>query len=66
MDRMAFNAVKIVRLFFDTGTGWNNTTITKEEVLNRVIFLETIAAVPGFIAAIVRHFKSLRNMERDG
>lgn len=65
-DRVALNAVKGVRFFFDTFTGWNNNEITKEKVLNRVIFLETIAAVPGFVAAIVRHFKSLRRMERDG
>lgn len=65
-DRMALNAVKGVRFFFDTLTGWNNKSITKEKVLHRVIFLETIAAVPGFIAAIVRHFQSLRRMERDG
>eukprot|EP00980_Cylindrotheca_fusiformis_P020570 scaffold7641_cov115-Cylindrotheca_fusiformis.AAC.16 len=65
-DRMAYGAVKGVRLFFDTLTGWNNKKITIDKVMNRVIFLETIAAVPGFIAAIVRHFKSLRRMERDG
>jgi len=65
-DRIAFNAVKVVRSAFDNMTGWNNKAITKSMVLHRVIFLETIAAVPGFIAAIVRHFKSLRRMERDG
>lgn len=65
-DKIAYNAVKGVRGLFDAATGWNNKAITKEKVLHRVIFLETIAAVPGFIAAIVRHFKSLRRMERDG
>jgi 5-hydroxyisourate hydrolase-like protein (transthyretin family) len=65
-DRVALNSVKGVRFLFDTFTGWNNKQITKEKVLRRVIFLETIAAVPGFVAAIVRHFKSLRRMERDG
>jgi hypothetical protein len=66
MDRMALSAVKVVRAIFDTGTGWNNANITTEKILNRVIFLETIAAVPGMVAAIARHFKSLRRMERDG
>lgn len=66
LDNVAFNAVKLVRSFFDTATGWNYNTITKGKILNRVIFLETIAAVPGMVAAIVRHFKSLRRMERDG
>lgn len=66
MDKMAWSAVKAVRFFFDTATGWNNNSITKDKILNRTIFLETIAAVPGMVAAITRHFKSLRRMERDG
>ena len=45
---------------------WNIGAITKEKVLNRAIFLETIAAIPGMVAAIIRHFRSLRNMVRDG
>ena len=65
-DRLAFNAVKGVRLMFDTATGWNNGNITPDKILNRAIYLETIAAVPGMVAAIVRHFKSLRAMTRDG
>lgn len=65
-DHLAYNAVKLVRFGFDAATAWNNASITKENVMNRVIFLETIAAVPGFVAAIVRHFRSLRTMERDG
>jgi hypothetical protein len=64
-DKIAFNAVKLVRSGFDFATGWNHE-ITVKKVLQRVIFLETIAAVPGMTAAIIRHFKSLRSMERDG
>lgn len=30
-----------------------------------MIFLETVAGVPGFVAAMHRHLSSLRNMERD-
>lgn len=30
-----------------------------------MIFLETVAGVPGFVAGMVRHLRSLRNMERD-
>jgi hypothetical protein len=65
-DKLALSAVKLVRWLFDTATGWNYNTITQDMVMNRVIFLETVAAVPGMVAAIVRHFKSLRSMERDG
>ena len=65
LDKVALGAVKAVRLGFDSATGWNGE-INKRKVLQRVIFLETIAAVPGMTAAIIRHFKSLRSMERDG
>ncbi|GAX14045.1 hypothetical protein FisN_5Lh031 [Fistulifera solaris] len=65
VDRLAYNAVKGVRLAFDAATGWNGE-ITPTKVMNRTIYLETIAAVPGMVAAIVRHFKSLRTMQRDG
>ena len=66
-DRVAWQAVKVVRLLFDTATGWSNDKIAnQEQILNRVIFLETVAAVPGMVAAVTRHFRSVRRMERDG
>lgn len=65
-DRLAYNSVKAVRYIFDWATGWHNDKITPTNILHRVIYLETIAAVPGMVAAIVRHFKSLRTMQRDG
>eukprot|EP00535_Pseudo-nitzschia_heimii_P011028 CAMPEP_0197198158 /NCGR_PEP_ID=MMETSP1423-20130617/33230_1 /TAXON_ID=476441 /ORGANISM="Pseudo-nitzschia heimii, Strain UNC1101" /LENGTH=477 /DNA_ID=CAMNT_0042651987 /DNA_START=112 /DNA_END=1545 /DNA_ORIENTATION=+ len=65
-DRLALQAVKIVRGVFDTATGWSNDSITQDKILNRAIFLETVAAVPGMVAAVTRHFRSLRRMERDG
>lgn len=52
--------------FDDKATGWNRGEITQDKILNRAIFLETIAAIPGMVAAIIRHFRSLRNMARDG
>jgi len=65
-DKVAYNSVKLARFGFDTATGWNNEITSTSKVLQRVIFLETVAAVPGMTAAIIRHFKSLRSMERDG
>lgn len=65
-DRTALFAVKCVRFAFDTGTLWNVGSITKGKILYRAIFLETIAAIPGMVAAVIRHFRSLRNMARDG
>jgi Alternative oxidase len=64
-DRLAFNCVKFVRMGFDAATGWNYGNITSNMILTRTIYLETIAAVPGMVAAIVRHFYSLRNFKRD-
>ena len=31
----------------------------------RIIFLETVAGVPGMVAAMTRHLRSLRDMQRD-
>lgn len=36
-----------------------------EQWLIRIVFLETIAGVPGFSAAMIRHLQSLRLMRRD-
>ncbi len=49
VDKMAYNAVRAVRVLFDSATGWRNdaSKITATNVLYRVIYLETIAAVPG-------------------
>ena len=33
--------------------------------LNRIIFLETVAGVPGMIGGMTRHLKSLRTLEKD-
>jgi hypothetical protein len=66
IDTLAFNAVKAVRYLFDAATGWRSDNITINNILNRTIYLETIAAVPGMVAAIIRHFRSLRTMKPDG
>jgi len=64
-ENVSFTTVKAVRYLFDLATGWHGE-IKVNNVMNRVIYLETIAAVPGMVAGIIRHFKSLRSMERDG
>ena len=33
--------------------------------MNRIVFLETVAGVPGMIGGMVRHLKSLRVLEND-
>ena len=49
VQKAAYKAVQAIRFVFDSATGWRNdvSKITVTNVLYRVIFLETIAAVPG-------------------
>ncbi|KAH8114645.1 alternative oxidase [Phellopilus nigrolimitatus] len=39
--------------------------MTEKGWLNRVLFLETVAGIPGMVAATIRHLHSLRLMRRD-
>lgn len=39
--------------------------LTPESWLQRFIFLETVAGVPGMVAGMVRHTRSLRGLRRD-
>lgn len=64
-DKAAFATVKALRWSFDTFSGYRFGKLTTGKVLNRMIFLETVAGVPGFAAGIIRHLNSLRKMQRD-
>lgn len=78
-DKIADRGVKICRSMFDFVTGykkpkdhnnpetWEGTRyeMTEEKWLTRIIFLESIAGVPGMVAAFVRHLHSLRLLKRD-
>lgn len=63
-DRVAYSLVSIARYFFDVGTGYG-PNMTEAKWLNRFIFLETVAAIPGMVGGAVRHLHSLRLMKRD-
>ncbi|KAI0699106.1 alternative oxidase [Cytidiella melzeri] len=39
--------------------------LTEHQWMNRILFLESIAGVPGMVAATLRHLRSLRLMKRD-
>jgi ubiquinol oxidase len=56
-DKVAFRLVKILRTLPDTYFGRDHYM--------RAVMLETIAAVPGMVAAMLRHMKSLRTMTPD-
>jgi hypothetical protein len=78
-DRVAYAAVRTLRFFFDTFTGYihespksksNNEnenrrprrTMNEQQWLRRIIFLESIAGVPGMVAGMSRHMRSLRKL----
>lgn len=39
--------------------------MTEEKWITRFIFLESVAGVPGMVAGMLRHLKSIRKMRRD-
>lgn len=68
-DRVAYAAVRTLRLFFDTFTGYihpngrtdsSAKTMNETQWLRRFIFLESVAGVPGMVGGMSRHMKSLR------
>lgn len=79
-DKLAFRGIQVVRSSFDFVTGYKKPVTEQEHIdgfkgtryemtaskwLTRCIFLESIAGVPGMVAAFVRHLHSLRLLRRD-
>jgi len=64
-DHWAAVLTVVFRFFYDRITGYSEKHMTLQKWLNRVIFLETIAGVPGFVGGMCRHLRSLRTMQRD-
>jgi len=64
-DKLARNFLNVAYWTFNKVTGYEAADPTPESVAFRFIFLESIAGVPGMVAAQHRHFRSLRNMDRD-
>ncbi|RKP37499.1 alternative oxidase-domain-containing protein [Dimargaris cristalligena] len=57
-DRLALTTVKILR----KPTDW----FFKKKYVHRAVMLETVAAVPGMVGAMLRHLRSLRGLKHDG
>jgi threonyl-tRNA synthetase len=57
-------AVTAMRWSFDKITGYPHN-MNEDKWLQRVVFLETVAGVPGMSGAMLRHLSSLRTMKRD-
>ena len=64
-DRIAYYLIRMIRTGFDIFSGYSFGPINEHKFLRRVIFLETVAGIPGMVAGSLRHLKSLRQMKRD-
>jgi ubiquinol oxidase len=56
-DKVAFRLVKFMRFFADT--------FFKKRYGHRAVVLETIAAIPGMVGAMLKHFQCLRRIKDD-
>ncbi|CAK8697525.1 uncharacterized protein LOC143456429 [Clavelina lepadiformis] len=69
VDKMAFYTVKALRQSFDVFSGYSlgkwRGSLDEKQWIKRIMFLETIAGVPGMVGAMVRHLISLRRFKRD-
>lgn len=65
LDRAIYSLLQCAYHTFNFLTGYKKEDPTPESVELRLIFLESIAGVPGMVAASQRHFRSLRTMKRD-
>lgn len=65
VDKIAYGCVQFLRIAFDIVSLYKVGKMTENKWLNRIIMLETVAGVPGMIAAMARHFDSLRKLTRD-
>lgn len=60
-QRAALATIRAIRTTFDLATGYAAHAPNSDRVwLNRMLFLETVAGIPGMVAASLRHLKSLR------
>ena len=64
-DKIALKLIRFTRGTFDKVSGYDPDKLDERGWMNRVIFLETVAGVPGMIGGMQRHLRSLRTLERD-
>ncbi|KAK9173626.1 Alternative oxidase family protein [Cryptosporidium meleagridis] len=63
-DKISYYLVIALRKSFDLLTRYKKRH-NEYQWCRRIIFLETVAGVPGMVGAMLRHFSSLRKMKRD-
>ncbi|KAH8704804.1 putative alternative oxidase AlxA [Talaromyces proteolyticus] len=71
-DWFALAMARVLRWGMDTVTNYKHPSssngkfeMTEKNWLNRILFLESVAGVPGMVAGMLRHLRSLRTMKRD-
>ncbi|KAJ5338143.1 hypothetical protein N7452_004871 [Penicillium brevicompactum] len=75
-DKVALGTVRVLRWGMDFVSGYRPQTtnrnglsrgyvMTEQKWITRFIFLESVAGVPGMVAGMLRHLKSIRRMRRD-
>lgn len=65
-DWLALNFIRALRKSFDFFSGYKPGKCDESSYLARIIFLETIAGVPGMIGAMIRHTRSVGLFRPDG
>ncbi|EQC27148.1 hypothetical protein SDRG_15051 [Saprolegnia diclina VS20] len=65
--KVALFAVRLMRSGFDFVSRYKGPGggMKAGDWVNRALFLETVAGVPGMVAGMARHLRSLRTMQRD-
>ncbi|KAJ6122660.1 hypothetical protein N7512_005125 [Penicillium capsulatum] len=73
-DKAALTSVRFLRWGMDLVSGYRAQSLTatpaqyvmtEDKWITRFIFLESVAGVPGMVAGMLRHLKSIRKMRRD-
>lgn len=74
-DKVALRTLRMIRWSFDKVTGYTHApkghendptyALPPEKWLQRFVFLESVAGVPGMVGGMVRHLHSLRLLRRD-
>lgn len=64
-DHLMASVMRTMYITFNALTGYTADNPKTRSIEWRLIVLESVAGVPGFIAAGFRHFYSLRTLQRD-
>ncbi|KAL1639012.1 inducible alternative oxidase 2 [Diplodia intermedia] len=69
-DWTALAMTRVLRWGLDLASGYKHAkhgerTMTERKYMIRNVFLESVAGVPGMVAAVIRHLHSMRRMKRD-